>query len=201
MENFTISPEKTCFLNIDLQNCFVANSPIAVENGVELVEELNKFAQSCREKGILVVHTAHVTRPGNQNTGVMGELIPPVKGGMIEDGQISAAHHEKVIIKDEDIVLKKPRFGAFHSTDLELILRSRNIDTVIIGGIATNVCCETTAREANVRDFMVVFLSDGTKTFDLNGISADDIQKVSCATIGMFFGKVRTMKETIELMG
>lgn len=200
MEKLTIIPEKTCFLNIDMQNCFVANSPVAVENGLDLAEELNQFAQECRDKGILVVHTAHVTRPGNHNTGIMGELIPPVKGGMIEDGQISAALHEKIIVKDEDIVLKKPRFGAFHSTDLEPILRSKGIDTVIIGGIATNVCCETTAREANVRDFMVIFLSDGTKTFDLGGVKAEEIQKVVCATVNMFFGRVHTMKETIDMM-
>jgi len=58
----------------------------------------------------------------------------------------------------------KPRFGAFQGTDLELILRSRGIDTVIVTGVATNVCCDTTAREAAVRDFRVFFLSDGTAT-------------------------------------
>ena len=87
-----------------------------------------------------------------------------------------------------------------YSTDLELILRSKGIDTVIIGGIATNVCCETTAREANVRDFMVIFLSDGTKTFDLGEVKAEEIQKVVCATINMFFGRVHTMKETLDMM-
>jgi len=58
--------------------------------------------------------------------------------------------------------LEKPRFGAFHAAHLELLLRARGIDTLIITGIATNVFCETTAREAAVRDFRVFFLSDGT---------------------------------------
>ena len=54
-----------------------------------------------------------------------------------------------------------------HGTDLELILRSRGVDTIIVTGIATNVCCETSAREAAVRDFRVLFASDGTTTFDV----------------------------------
>ena len=52
-----------------------------------------------------------------------------------------------------DILLEKPRFGAFYGTDLELILRAHGIDTVIISGISTPVCCDTTAREAQARDF------------------------------------------------
>jgi nicotinamidase-related amidase len=60
-----------------------------------------------------------------------------------------------------DVLLEKPRHGPFQSTDLELMLRSRGIDTVIISGIATSVCCETTARKAVSRDFHVFFLIDG----------------------------------------
>ena len=65
---------------------------------------------------------------------------------------------------DRFAALEKPRFGAFHGTDLELILRSRGIDSVIISGIHTTVCVDTTAREADMRDFRVFFLSDGTST-------------------------------------
>jgi nicotinamidase-related amidase len=81
----------------------------------------------------------------------------------------------------------KNRASAFHGTDLELILRSRGIDAVIITGIATNVCCETTAREAAVRDFRVFFLSDGTATFDIGTISAAELQRATCATLGLLF--------------
>jgi isochorismatase family protein/alpha/beta hydrolase family protein len=76
------------------------------------------------------------------------------------------------VVDPRDILLDKPRYGAFHGTDLDLILRARGIDTVIIAGIATNVCCETTAREAVVRDFRVFFLSDGTATFGKGDASA-----------------------------
>ena len=97
-----------------------------------------------------------------------------------------------------DILLEKPRFGAFHGTDLELILRSLGIDTIIITGIATNVCCETTAREATVRDLRVFFLSDGTTTFDMGGFSAAELQQATCATLGFLFAQVLTVDEMIR---
>ena len=96
-----------------------------------------------------------------------------------------------------DILLEKPRFGAFHGTDLELILRSRGIDTIIVTGIATNVCCETTAREAAVRDFRVFFLSDGPTTFGIGDVSAAQLQRATCATLGLLFGQVVTVDEMI----
>ncbi|MFZ1753835.1 MAG: isochorismatase family cysteine hydrolase [Caldilineaceae bacterium] len=94
--------------------------------------------------------------------------------------------------------MDKPRYGAFYATDLELILRSHAIDTVIITGLTTSVCCETTAREAMVRNFRVFFLSDGTATGEIGGLSADEVQRASLATLGALFAQVLSMDEMIE---
>jgi ureidoacrylate peracid hydrolase len=72
------------------------------------------------------------------------------------------------------------------------------MDTLIISGIATNVCCETTAREAMVRDFRVVFLSDGTATTGMGDATADELQKATLATLGTVFGQVLTVEEVIQ---
>jgi hypothetical protein len=80
-------------------------------------------------------------------------------------GSESAEFHECLVIDGKDVILEKPRFGAFHCTDLELLLRSRGIDTIMVTGISTNVCCETTAREAAIRHFHVLFVEDATATF------------------------------------
>ena len=113
-----------------------------------------------------MIHTVHVVRPDGSNTGVMGEIIPAVAAGVLNKGNRQAELHPGIIVGPNDIILEKPRYGAFTSTDLELILRNRGIDPVIITGICTNVCCETTARQANMRDFHVFFLSDATGTFN-----------------------------------
>ncbi|RUZ72650.1 isochorismatase family protein, partial [Mesorhizobium sp. M7A.F.Ca.US.006.01.1.1] len=68
----------------------------------------------------------------------------------------------------------------------------------IVTGITTNVCCETTAREANMRDFQVFFISDGTATFDLPDVTAEEIQKAVCATLAMAFAQIETTDSMIE---
>jgi nicotinamidase-related amidase len=136
-------------------------------------------------------------RPDGSNLGVLGEINSFAKQGLLNKGSAASALHSSLVVGPNDLCLDKPRFGAFHATDLELILRSRGIDTVIITGIATNVCCETTAREASVRDFRVFFLSDATATFDIGEVSAAEIQRATCATISLVFGQVLTTEEMI----
>lgn len=197
MVDFPVVRKKMALVNVDMQNCFVHGYPISAPAGLAVEERINSLADACREAGILVIHTSHVVRPDGSNVGVMGEVIPPVRDGIINKGAESAELHSGLKVKESDILLDKPRFGSFHGTDLEMILRSKGIDTVIITGIATNVCCETTAREANVRDFRVFFVSDGTATFGMGDLSAEEIQKATCTTLGFAFAQVITLDEMI----
>jgi len=197
MVDFAVFPERTALINVDMQNCFVEGSPIAAPDGLGVQQRINRVATACRRAGILVIHTSHVFRSDGSNIGVLGEINPIVKTGILSKGSESAALHKGLSVDARDILLDKPRFGAFQSTDLELILRSRGIDTVIVTGIATNVCCETTAREASVRDFRVLFLSDGTATDGMGNASGAELQKATCATLGYLFAQVLTVDEMI----
>ena len=197
MVNFEVVPERTALVNVDMQNCFVEGSPIAAPDGLAVLERINRVAATCRRAGILVIHTSNVFRADGSNLGVLAEFDPIVKTGILNKGSAAAALHQNLVVDIRDILLDKPRFGAFHGTDLELILRSRGIDTLVITGIATNVCCETTAREAAVRDFRVLFLSDGTATFSIGDLSAAALQKATCATLGKVFAQVLTVDEII----
>ena len=198
MVDFTVVPQKTALVNVDMQNCFVADSPISAPYGMTVLARINLLAKVCRAAGILVIHTAFVLRPDGSNIGVLADTSPPAKAGILNKGSESAALHPNLLVEARDIVLEKPRFGAFHGTDLELILRSRGIDTIIISGIATNVCCETTAREAMVRDFHVFFLSDGTAAAGMGGATADELQKATTATLSSLFAQVLTINEMLE---
>jgi ureidoacrylate peracid hydrolase len=195
MVDFQVVPERTALVNVDLQNFFVENAP----EGTIIVERVNRLAAECRSAGIVVIHTSHVLRPDGSNIGVLGEIAPLVREeGLINRGTRTAALHEDLVVESGDILLEKPRFGAFHGTDLELILRQRGIDTIIISGIDTQVCCDTTARQANARDFRVLFLSDGT------ACNRDDIeeatrrQQTALELIGRCFAQVLTIDETLQ---
>jgi ureidoacrylate peracid hydrolase len=203
MIDFSIEPSKTALMIIDMQNVFVEGYPVSAPEGPQVLERLNHLSGVCHEVGIQVIYTAHVVRPDHNNIGILGKVLPPVQGGLIDDGSASGRFHSGVRVREGEIVLKKPRYGAFHGTDLELMLRQKGIDTLIIGGIATNVCCETTAREAMVRDFKVLFLSDGTATFGLpdlgfGPVTAQEVQRVTCSVLGFFFGQVLSVEQVLQ---
>ena len=128
MTDFKFDPRRTALLNIDMQNCFVENSPVAAPRGREIVPRINKLAEVCRKRGALVIHTLHLVRPDGSNTGVMGVIIPAIAAGLINKGNKQAELHPGIVVGKNDILLEKPRYGAFHGTDLDLILRNR-IDT------------------------------------------------------------------------
>jgi ureidoacrylate peracid hydrolase len=187
-------------VNVDMQACFVEGTPVSAPDGLAVLGRINRLSAACRAAGIRVIHTAHILRPDGSNAGVLGEFVPQIRRGMINRGSPAAALHAGLIVDPRDILLEKPRFGAFQGTDLELILRAQGIDSVIISGIATNVCCETTAREAAARDFHVFFLSDATATFDLGGIPAAQLQQATCTTLALF-GKVLATDAMLAAIG
>lgn len=197
MVDFVVDPTKLALLNVDLQNIFVEGYPISAPEGPAVVDRVNRLAAVCRKADMLVVHTAHVTRADGSNVGVMGEIIPPTRHGLIAEGSHAAALHPGLQVEPNDVVLRKPRFGAFYGTDLELILRARQIDGVIICGIATNICAESTAREANSRDFRVFFMSDGTATRETEGVPAVELQRATCTSLAFAFAQVLTIDEMI----
>jgi nicotinamidase-related amidase len=200
---FSINPKTTAVLAIDLQNCFVENSPVAAPDGVRVVERVSGLVRRFREAGSLIVWTRHVVRPDHADVGILGVTAPPVSAGIINEGCRSSALHAAVDLENADIILGKPQFGCFQSTSLDSILRARGIDTVLIGGIATNFCCETTAREAHAREYKVLFLSDGTATFDLPDskgarIAAADLQRHALATLAFGFAEVLSCSDAVE---
>jgi nicotinamidase-related amidase len=195
MPEFSLSPARTALVNVDMQRCFVEGSPLASPDGPALVSRVNRLIRTCRETGALVVHTRGWMAEDGSNLGVMAELVPPFILALYTEGSPTAELHPALDVAPEDLVVDKSRYGAFHGTDLAGQLRRRGIDTVIISGIATNICCETTAREAAQHDFRVVFLSDGTSTKDMNGVAATDLQRATLASVGMVFAQIATIDE------
>ena len=98
MTDFKFDPRRTALLNIDMQNCFVENSPVAAPRAREILPRINKIAEVCRKRGTLVIHTLHVVRPDGSNTGVMGAIIPAVAAGLINKGNKQAELHPEIML-------------------------------------------------------------------------------------------------------
>lgn len=176
MDQATFRPEHTALLNIDMQRFFVEGTP----DGHSVMERINRLAASCRKAGILVIHTTAVFRPN------------------VTRPEEAVALHPELAIDPSDIIFAKHHFSAFHESALDITLRTRDIDTIIISGIRTNVCCMATAWEAIARQFNVFFLRDGTATKEMGGVSASLLQTATCATFSHLFDNVLSVHEMLE---
>src|SRR5678816_2935714 len=92
---------------------------------------------------------------------------PQMRAGLIDSmgsGRPGTKLWPELDVKPDDPIVAKKRFSAFipGSSDIDALLKSRGIDTILITGTLTNVCCESTARDASMMNYRTVFLSDGT---------------------------------------
>src|SRR5260370_20621442 len=99
MVAFAVDPRKSGVVAVDLQNCNVEKSPIAAPRGLQVVEKLNLLAAHYRAAGSTIIWTRHAVRPDHSDVGILGETVPPVEQGVIDEGTPSAALHPKVVVK------------------------------------------------------------------------------------------------------
>ncbi|CAO2814055.1 unnamed protein product [Amaranthus hypochondriacus] len=152
------NPKSSVLLVIDMQNYF---SSIAKP----ILPAITTTINLCKSAKIPVIFTRHCHKPGD-NGGVLGEYW---NGDIIIDGTLEAELIPEVIgeaeKKGEKVeVVKKNTYSAFQKTGLEEKLKELGVEEVIVCGVMTNLCCETSARDAFVRGFRVFFSTDATAT-------------------------------------
>jgi isochorismate hydrolase len=139
-------------LLIDLQEYFRGIILPILENVVELISAL-------RKNKIPLFFTQH----GHEleaDHGMLGRWW----GELIIKGSQDASLLPELNVGKEDYIIHKNTYSAFYETDLGEKLKDLGVTDLVIGGVMTNLCCETTARDAFIRDFRVFFLVDGTST-------------------------------------
>ena len=111
-------------------------------------------------------------------------------------GDFGHALYPELDVADGDLKVRKTRFSALiqGSSDLDAILRARGIDTLIVVGTATNVCCESTARDAMMLNYKVFFVSDA------NACRTDAEHNATLASLMVMFADVRSTDEMIALL-
>jgi ureidoacrylate peracid hydrolase len=202
-----IVPERTALVVIDMQNAFLHEKGLFyVPAGMGLVPKINQVARLCRERGILVNWVVrHPYRRDGLDIGYERDLYPIMVGhpaGYTEDGWGSQLVPELEIDHDKDLIVPKTRFSALipGSSNLDRLLRYHGRDTLIIMGVATNICCGTTARDAMMLDYKVIFASDGNAAFDESVLGSKEpsiIQEAELMTLRACFAMVCTTEEII----
>lgn len=204
MIDFKIEPKKTALLVFDMINDFVKEgAPFAAPEALEIIPRLKKLIEYCRSKKIPVIYACQVHRPDGSDMGLLADIWPQIKEkkGLIQ-GTEGVEVYNDIKPQEGDIVVWKHRYSAFYNTDLEIILRNKGVDTLIITGGTMNIGCETTARDALNRDIKVIFPSDGNIYHDMpdfgwGPIRGQEVAKVVLSTIALAIGKVVTIDQLI----
>jgi ureidoacrylate peracid hydrolase len=194
-----IEPAKTAFVVVDMQNYFVKPGfQGAVPMAQKIVPTINRLAAATRELGGHVVWVKNATDGTRESWSVFHDwLMTPDRRdrryASMEIGNEGHALWSELDARPEDAQIVKSRFSAFiqGSSELEPYLRGRGIDTVLVGGTATHVCCESTARDAMMLNFKTAMVADALATYD------DATQNASLAAFYSNFGDVQTADEAI----
>src|SRR5271155_1008376 len=166
--------KRTAHVVVDLQNGFMAPGAVAeIPCAREIVPTVNRISAALRDAGGLVVYiqnTFDEVAVRTWSTFFEHFCSPSRRQRMIEAFTPGAEGHALwagLDVRPEDLQVRKRRFGAFApgASDLHAILQERGIDTLIITGTASQVCCESTARDAMMLNYKVFFVEDGNATF------------------------------------
>jgi isochorismate hydrolase len=178
-----IDPQHCALLAIDMQNYFHRIAQPVLKN-------ILKVIQTCRLKNIPVIFTQHGHADPDSDGGILGEWW----GELIVSGTEDWKFLPEMKTEPNDTILPKKRYSAFFATDLDEILRSRRIRDLIISGVMTNLCCETTARDAFMKDYRIFFLIDGTAT------RRSDLHLATLKNLGFGFAYLLTCGELIQML-
>jgi ureidoacrylate peracid hydrolase len=196
----TIDAARSALIVIDMQNYFVAEGfPLEVPVAREIVPNINRLATAMRDVGGTVVWVQTTATGGMERWGNHHRYTLSAEGARVRLANLDeAAEGFKLYPALEpapgDARVKKITYSAFiaGSSDLDALLRRRGIETVLIVGTVTNVCCESSARDAMMLDYRVIMVSDA------NAALTDEEHAATLNSFLVAFGDVMTSDDVIQ---
>ena len=178
--SFPLDAARSALIMIDMQRDFIEPGGFGASlgNDVTLLQAIvpaaRRLLDGCRAAGIAVIHTRECHRPdlsdcssAKRDRGVprlrIGDLGP--MGRVLIAGEPGAELIPELAPLQGEIVIDKPGKGAFYGTELGSLLAARGVRQLIVAGVTTEVCVQTTMREANDRGFDCVLAADATESY------------------------------------
>ena len=196
----TIDASRAALIVVDMQNYFVGEGfPAEVPMARAVVPNINRMAKAMRAAGgtVLWIQTSSAGALKYWGRHHQHQLTPERSKARIAGLDESAEAfklYPKMEVQPGDLRVKKATYSAFMppgSSDIDAQLKGRGVESVIITGTATNVCCESNARDAMFMDYRVIMLSDGNATW------TDEEHAATLNHVALFFGDVMTTDEAI----
>jgi ureidoacrylate peracid hydrolase len=192
-----LAGRSTALVVVDLQNIFMLpGMPLEVPCAREIVPNVNRLAAAVRRAGGAVAWVQLTGEGMGDWSSYFERLGPDLRDEIavnIARGTVGHALHDNLDVRTGDIVVEKTRYSVFiqGASDLDRELRRRRIDTVVIVGTLTNVCCESTVRDAMMLNYRTVLVSDA------NAALSDEEHNMSLANVLTTFGDVLSTDEVI----
>jgi ureidoacrylate peracid hydrolase len=198
-----IDPQRTALLVVDMQNYFCAPGYMGeVPMARAIVPTINRLATGVRERGGHVVwikgsSTGSAETWSVFNTYLMTPERLKTRLETLAEGHEGHEIYTGLEVQPEDGQIAKTRFSAFvpGSSGLDAYLRARGIDTVLVAGTTTDVCCDSTARDASMLNYKSIMVSDANATY------TDAAHLASLMAFYRVFGDVQTVDEAVGFMG
>ena len=208
-EPIEIDPTHAAVLLVDMQNAFASPggmldlAGIDVQPAAEAVANARLLADTARKVGIPVIYLVMGYEPDQSNAGgddspnprkelalcLMRER-PELRGKLLTYGTWDFEIVEALTPRPGELVITKPRYSGFVGTELDAELRRRGIRTLLMAGIASNVCVESTIRDAYFREYWPVMIEDATMP-----AGSPEVQRATIHNVTTFFGWVSTASE------
>lgn len=198
-----LDPARTALVVVDMQNAFmlpgVAHAPCLAAQ--DIVPNINRLAQAVRDTGGTVVwiktaYTDETLEDWSTLYAMIGPKGTEKRAKALARGSKGYELWPELDVRSGDLTVEKNRYSAFiqGSSDLAEVLRSRGLDTLLITGTVTNVCCESTARDAMMLNFKTVMVSDG------NAAVTEEDHNASLVAFYLIFGDVMPTDFAIECL-
>lgn len=206
-----VDPRRAAVVTVDVQNDFFHNDGYLGKIGAplgfvqEMAPKLHQFLDAARKVGVRVVHVIsyhdeQYASPVVTEQKLRNGLPMELDGRQLKDapyclkGTFGCDFYEIDARPGEEIVVKH-RYSSFHGTNLDLLLRSWGIQTVVLTGAATNVCVESTARDVYMHDYYLVFVSDCTAS------TSQEAHDYTLKMMDQYFGQVAGSADIMRAWG
>ncbi len=188
-KKLALLPKQSALLMLDMQAYFLQpESHAYVPSAAAIIPGLQNLIAAFSQCSLPIFFTRHINAP--ENAAMMGTWWRDI---ITDEDPLSAITPQ--LDSHLGVILQKPQYDAFYQTDLEERLQRFKITQLVICGVMTHLCCETTARSAFVRGFEVIFPVDGTATYN----SAFHLATLTNLAHG--FAHLTRVSEILHLLG
>ena len=200
---YDLEHRQVALLVIDVQGeYFDRDGPAYVEHARDIVGNVNRLIDAFRAQGLPLVFVRHAHRADGSDAGRMGDFSAADEEDSFVEGTPRAEFIPELHVERSDVVVTKRRYSAFLGTDLEAVLHTARTRAVVICGLMTSFCCETTARDAHGRDYEVLFAADAVEGPDLEDAEGrevlhDAVLANTVTALGAGFAEIVTTDDVI----